>query len=61
MKNYVLVIKENNNVRIGRHEYTIDEAEQRLLELNKAGITNMEIMHINEAFGVNKNIKKQLT
>lgn len=49
---YVLVIKEGNNVKIGRKSYSKEEAEVRLLELKIAGITNMEIMEFNQAYGL---------
>lgn len=49
---YVLVIKEGNNVKIGRKSYSKEEAEVRLLELEIAGITNMEIMEFNQAYGL---------
>ena len=49
---YVLVIKEGHNVKIGRKLYSKEEAEVRLLELEIAGITNMEIMEFNQAYGL---------
>lgn len=49
---YVLVIKEGHNVKIGRKLYSKGEAEARLLELEVAGITNMEIMEFNQAYGL---------
>ena len=52
MTKYVLVIKKGNNVKIGRHEYTREQADMRLLEVRQAGIKNMEIMEVNEAYGI---------
>lgn len=52
MTKYVLVIKNGNNVKIGRHEYTREQADKRLLEVRQAGIKNMEIMEVNEAYGI---------
>ena len=49
---YVLVIKEGHNLKIGRKLYSKEEAEARLLELELAGITNMEIMGFNQACGL---------
>lgn len=49
---YVLVIKEGHNVKIGRKLYSKEEAKDRLLELETAGITNMEIMELNQAYGL---------
>lgn len=58
MKNYVLVIKDDNNYIIGRKRYTEDEALERQAEIAKSGL-NMDVMHADDAFGINQD--KQLT
>jgi len=52
MKKYVLVIKKNNNVKIGLNEYTKEEAESKLEQKKMVGINNMEIMSLEEAYGI---------
>ena len=39
-------------MKIGRKLYSKEEAEIRILELEIAGITNMEIMELNQAYGL---------
>jgi len=52
MENYVLVINNKKGVNIGRKRYTKENAIKRLKEVKAVGIHNMEIMHIDEAFGL---------
>ena len=52
---YLLVIKEEHNVKVGRKLYSKEKAEVRLLDLEVSGIT-LEIMGFNQACGLqNKN------
>lgn len=51
MNNYVLVIVDGNNYKIGRNRYTKERALQRQAEVAKLGI-KMEVMREDEAFGI---------
>lgn len=49
MKNYVLVMKKNGGLTIGKNSYTKDEAEVRKKEMSTMGI-EVEVMRIDEVF-----------
>lgn len=51
MNNYVLVIVDGDNYKIGRSKYTEEEAIKRQAEVAKSGVI-MEVMHESEAYGV---------
>lgn len=54
MKKYVMVLVNGNSHKIGKHEYTREQADIRLKELEAVGITNMVIMSKNKAYGIEK-------
>lgn len=49
--NYVIVMKGNKGLRIGRNTYSKDEAESRLEILKKAGKFTGKVMTYDEAIG----------
>lgn len=49
MKNYVLVMKKNGGLTIGKNSYTKDEAELRQKEMLSMGI-EVDVMRIDEVF-----------
>lgn len=50
-KNYVLVMKNNNNYTIGRNRYTKEDAIKRQKQTAECGL-QFDVMHIDEAFGI---------
>lgn len=49
MKNYVLVMKKNGGLTIGKNSYTKNEAELRQKEMLSMGI-EVDVMRIDEVF-----------